>query len=105
MAEGTGNQKPEFGVHFDGIGDSIGHFLANEFAIPLAEPLCLFSACSINSRGEIIGLALDMQGHGYLATPNNGVSGGSDDLSTVSRTARFDYAWSVIRERVSQRNR
>jgi probable HAF family extracellular repeat protein len=35
--------------------------------------LYLFSACSINSLGEIIGLAVDAQGnaHGYLATPSN----------------------------------
>jgi hypothetical protein len=37
-------------------------------------PLYLFTACSINSRGEIIGLALDADGnfHGYLATPKGG---------------------------------
>lgn len=34
--------------------------------------LYLFSVCSINSRGQIIGLATDTQGnfHGYLATPD-----------------------------------
>jgi probable HAF family extracellular repeat protein len=41
--------------------------------IPANSPLYLFTVCSINSRGEIIGLALDAQGnfHGYLATPAN----------------------------------
>ena len=34
-----GRQKPEFGLHFRGIGDSIGDFLAKEFAIPLAKPV------------------------------------------------------------------
>jgi len=34
-----GRQKPEFGLHFDGIGHSIGDFLAKEFAIPLAKPV------------------------------------------------------------------
>jgi hypothetical protein len=40
--------------------------------IPANSELYLFTACSINSRGEIIGLALDVQGnfHGYLATPS-----------------------------------
>jgi hypothetical protein len=28
-----GRQKPEFGLHFGGIGHSIGDFLAKEFAI------------------------------------------------------------------------
>jgi hypothetical protein len=47
--------------------------------IPATSALYLFSACSINSRGEIIGLALDAQGnfHGYLATPDNGASDSS----------------------------
>src|ERR1035438_10004008 len=34
-----GRQKPEFGLHFGGIGHSIGDFLAKEFAIPLAKPV------------------------------------------------------------------
>ena len=34
-----GRQKPEFGLHFDGIGYSIGDFLAKEFAIALAKPV------------------------------------------------------------------
>ena len=40
--------------------------------IPAGSPLFLVDACSINSRGEIIGIAIDTTGeaHGYLATPN-----------------------------------
>jgi probable HAF family extracellular repeat protein len=40
--------------------------------IPAGSTLYLFSACAINTRGEIVGIALDAQGnaHGYLATPN-----------------------------------
>jgi hypothetical protein len=42
-------------------------------------PLYLFSGCSINSGGEIIGIALDIQGnaHGYLAKPNKTGAGSS----------------------------
>ena len=67
--------------------------------IPANSELYLFSVCSINSRGEIIGLAFDAQGnfHGYLATPSSSVAGGSDDLATVSRATRFESAWSLLR--------
>jgi probable HAF family extracellular repeat protein len=70
--------------------------------IPADSELYLFSVCSINSRGEIIGLALDTQGnfHGYLATPSNSALGPSAELSTVSRSARFGYAWSLVRDRL-----
>jgi probable HAF family extracellular repeat protein len=70
--------------------------------IPADSPLYLFSVCSINSGGEIIGLALDMQGnfHGYLATPGDGALGTPAELSTVSRSAQFEYAWSLVRDRV-----
>jgi probable HAF family extracellular repeat protein len=63
--------------------------------------LYLFSACSINSRGEIIGLALDPQGnfHGYLATPINGPGDSSDAFSAAVRSSRFEYAWKVVRQR------
>jgi probable HAF family extracellular repeat protein len=39
--------------------------------IPAGSELYLIDACSINSRGEVIGIALDTKGkaHGYLATP------------------------------------
>jgi probable HAF family extracellular repeat protein len=69
--------------------------------IPANSELYLFSVCSINSRGEIIGLAFDAQGnfHGYLATPSSSAAGGSDVLSSVSRSARFESAWSLLRSR------
>ena len=63
--------------------------------------LYLFTACSINSAGEIIGLALDGQGnfHGYLATPSDGAEGpAAEPLAT--RQARFEYGWSVARKRM-----
>jgi len=66
--------------------------------------LYLFSACSINSRGEIIGLALDPQGnfHGYLATPSGGSGDSSDALSAAVRSSRFEYAWKVVRQRTGR---
>jgi probable HAF family extracellular repeat protein len=41
--------------------------------IPAGFPLFLLTACSVNSRGEIIGLAVTSTGeaHGYLATPSS----------------------------------
>jgi probable HAF family extracellular repeat protein len=39
-------------------------------------PLYLFTACSINARGEIIGIGLSVDGafHAYLASPGNGAA-------------------------------
>lgn len=70
--------------------------------IPSDSALYLFSACSINARGQIIGLAFDAEGnfHGYLATPNGSSAGPSADRSAVSRFAGFDHAWSLIRGRL-----
>ena len=53
--------------------------------IPSDRAYC-FSACSINSRGEIIGLAFDTQGnfHGYLATPTDGAVESSNASSVAS---------------------
>ena len=64
--------------------------------------LQLITVCSINSRGEIIGLALDGQFnlHGYLATPSSEGEGPSDELSAASRSARFAHAWSIARQRM-----
>ena len=69
--------------------------------IPANSELYLFSTCSINSRGEIVGLAFDAQGnmHGYLATPNTSAAGGPVDSFIVSRSARFESAWSLLRGR------
>jgi probable HAF family extracellular repeat protein len=70
--------------------------------IPTDSELFLFSACSINSRGEIIGLALDAQGnfHGYLATPTNSAGDSYDAAFVGMRSSRFAYAWRVLRERL-----
>jgi probable HAF family extracellular repeat protein len=70
--------------------------------IPADSELYLFSACSINSRGEIIGLALDAQGnfHGYLAAPANGAGDSYDAAFAEMRSSRFAYAWKVLRERL-----
>jgi len=64
--------------------------------------LYLFTVCSINSRGEIVGLALDTEGnfHGYLATPNDGAADSSAESSAESRSSRFEYAWKVLRDRL-----
>jgi len=44
--------------------------------IPAGSPLSLLTACSINSREEIVGFAVDSKGniHGYMATPSDGLS-------------------------------
>jgi probable HAF family extracellular repeat protein len=65
--------------------------------------LYLFTVCSINSRGEIIGLAFDAQFnlHGYLATPNNNAADLSAESSAEARSSRFQYAWKVLRDRLS----
>jgi len=70
--------------------------------IPANSDLYLFTACSINSRGEIIGLALDVQGnfHGYLVTPSGENEDSSTDLSAARRSARFDYAWRIVGQRL-----
>jgi probable HAF family extracellular repeat protein len=64
--------------------------------------LYLFTACSINSRGEIIGLAFDAEFnlHGYLATPNDSAGDPSAESSTETRWSRFEYAWKVLRDRL-----
>ncbi len=49
--------------------------------IPAGSSLTLLTACSINSRDEIVGFAIDSKGnvHGYLATPSDGVSSNATD--------------------------
>jgi probable HAF family extracellular repeat protein len=66
--------------------------------------LYLSTVCSINSRGEIIGLALDTVGnfHGYLATPNDSAADSPAESSAESRSSRFEYAWKVLRDRLGQ---
>jgi probable HAF family extracellular repeat protein len=79
-----------------------GRMLDLNSLIPADSELYLFSACSINSRGEIIGLALDSQGnfHGYLATPTNSAGDSNDASLAEMRSLRFAYAWKILRERL-----
>ena len=54
-------------------------------------PLDLLLACSINSQGEIIGLAFNMENgdlHGYLATPSNGGAVTHSTAQTIPQAAR-----------------
>jgi probable HAF family extracellular repeat protein len=47
--------------------------------IPAGSPLLLITACSVNSSGEIIGIAVEKSTgdvHGYLATPSRGEDAG-----------------------------
>jgi probable HAF family extracellular repeat protein len=62
----------------------------------------LITVCSINSRGELIGLALDSEFnlHGYLATPSDGAEDPSAELSAAIKSARFGYAWGLARQRM-----
>jgi hypothetical protein len=56
-----------------------------------AGPLYLFTACSINDRGEIIGIAIDKSSggvHAYLAVPDqNGDTGERVREVTVMQTS------------------
>ena len=74
----------------------------NSLVMENTADLYLFTVCSINSRGEIVGLALDTQGnfHGYLATPDNSAADSSAELSADTRSSRFEYAWKVLRDRL-----
>ncbi|MBV9769956.1 MAG: hypothetical protein JOZ32_10320 [Bryobacterales bacterium] len=69
---------------------------------PADSELYLFSVCSINSRGEIVGLAFDDQGnlHGYLATPSDGAADAVDATADAMRSARFAYAWKLAGQRM-----
>jgi probable HAF family extracellular repeat protein len=70
--------------------------------IPANSDLYLFSTCSINSRGEIVGLALDAEGnfHGYLANPTDGRVDSSDASSAAIGSSRFANAWKILRDRL-----
>jgi probable HAF family extracellular repeat protein len=55
--------------------------------IPGGSPLFLLTGCSINSRGEIIGIAVEKSTgdvHGYLAAPSNGAAAG-ESVSTAAQ--------------------
>ncbi len=65
-------------------------------------PLFLFDACSINTRGEIIGIAVDAEGrfHGFLATPANGAGNSPAATSDANSHAEFDSARRLLRQRL-----
>jgi len=52
----------------DGVGTDLNDLIAED------SPLYLLLACSINSHGQFVGLAVDQAGnlHGYIATPADG---------------------------------
>jgi hypothetical protein len=52
--------------------------------IPATSPLFLLLGCSINSSGQIVGVAVTSAGelHGYIATPSNLVSAGPPPTGT-----------------------
>lgn len=58
--------------------------------IPPGSPLFLLQACSINSRGDIIGLAVTSSGevHAYLATPSNNGAVGEISSPGAQRVTR-----------------
>jgi len=72
--------------------------------IPADSPLFLFDASSINSRGEIIGLAADADGnaHGFLATPNNAIPDSAAEASANDRR-QFDFARKLLLQRSKDR--
>jgi probable HAF family extracellular repeat protein len=61
-------------------------------------PLFLFDACSINSTGQIIGIAIDEAGefHGYLASPSTQQSG-SAVVHAANRSIQFERARRLLR--------
>jgi probable HAF family extracellular repeat protein len=72
--------------------------------IPADSPLFLFDAPSINSRKEIIGIAVDAAGdfHGYLATPSKATPDSVAAPSANDRT-QFDSARKLLLQRLSYR--
>jgi len=72
---------------------------------PADSPLFLITGCSINSQGQIIGIAVDGTGafHGYLATPVNGEADG-ESLSAASQSTSSPIVLSEdIRQRLQRR--
>jgi probable HAF family extracellular repeat protein len=68
---------------------------------PADSPLFLITGCSINSQGQIIGIAVDSTGalHGYLATPSNDQS-----ISAASQSASTPMVLSEdVRKRLQRR--
>jgi len=72
---------------------------------PADSPLFLITGCSINSQGQIIGIAVDSTGalHGYLATPVNGEAAG-EGLSAASQSTSNPIVLSEdVRQRLQRR--
>jgi probable HAF family extracellular repeat protein len=70
--------------------------------IPAESSLFLLLACSINPRGQIVGLAVDGAGelHGYMATPATGPSAAEGRLGVTSPVFLSDAVRRQILERV-----
>ncbi len=72
---------------------------------PVNSPLFLITGCSINSQGQIIGIAVDSTGafHGYLATPVNGEAAG-ESISAASESVSSPTVLSEdVRKRLQRR--
>jgi len=69
--------------------------------IPAGSSLALITGCSINSQGQIIGIAVDSTGnmHGYLATPVNGEVAGE----SISADSQGTSSPMVLSEDVRKR--
>jgi len=69
-------------------------------------PLFLMQACSINSRGQIVGLAMRKSTgelHGFLATPTTGAAAG-EDLSPAAQSANSPMVLPEnVREQIRRR--
>jgi len=74
--------------------------------IPAGSPLFLLAAFSINSRGEIVGDALQIstgEVHGYLATPSNSQAASESAVSETSHRPKVvlpENVRKMIRERL-----
>jgi probable HAF family extracellular repeat protein len=75
--------------------------------VPAASPLFLLTACSINSHGEIIGIAVEKSSgdvHGYLATPGNRKDGSEsaepDVQGAASPTGLSEDARKLLQQRL-----
>ena len=67
--------------------------------IPAGSPFHLLLANSINSRGEIIGVAVDSrdnQTHGFLAIPSNGEAGDESAVAVTEGLSRPENAGDLL---------
>jgi probable HAF family extracellular repeat protein len=73
---------------------------------PADSALFLITGCSINSQGQIIGIAIDKStgdAHGYLATPVNGEADG-ESISAASQSTSSPMVLSEdVRKRLQRR--